>query len=122
MPTLPAYSDSKGTGLIESAQAMNVQDGNTETPAPASNLEAILNIPVSVQVVLGGATMPVSSLMKLGRGAVVPLDHRVGEPVDVVVNGHVVARGEMIVLEGDSSRLGVSLIEIVGQGGPKLKG
>ncbi len=87
----------------------------------ANNLDAILNIPVSVQVVLGGATMPVSSLMKLGRGAVVALDHRVGEPVDVVVNGHVIARGEMIVVEGDGSRLGVSLTEIIGQNTPNLR-
>lgn len=93
----------------------------TDGPEGTSNLGTILNIPVSVQVVLGSATMPVSSLMKLGRGAVVPLDHRVGEPVDVVVNGRVVARGEMIVIEGDSSRLGVSLTEIVGQTGPALR-
>ena len=46
--------------------------------------------------------------------AVVPLDHRVGEPVDVVVNGRVVARGEVVVVEEDNSRFGVSLTEIVG--------
>jgi flagellar motor switch protein FliN/FliY len=65
-------------------------------------------------VVLGAASMPVASLMKLGRGAVVALDHRVGEPVDVVVNGRVVARGEVVVVEEDNSRFGVSLTEIVG--------
>lgn len=81
---------------------------------PARNLDAILRIPVTVQVVLGSTTMPVSDLMKLGRGAVVPLDRRVGEPVEVVVNGRVVARGEMVVLEEDHSRFGVSLTEIVG--------
>lgn len=87
----------------------------------APNLDAIMNIPVTVQVVLGGTSMPVAALMKLGRGAVVPLDHRVGQPVDVVVNGHIVAKGEMIVIEGDASRLGVSLTEIVGRpaAGPK---
>jgi len=41
--------------------------------------------------------MPVASLVKLGRGAIIPLDRRVGEPVDVVVNGRVVARGEVVV-------------------------
>jgi flagellar motor switch protein FliN/FliY len=45
---------------------------------------------------------------------VVPLDHRVGEPVDVVVNGRIVARGEVVVVEEDNSRFGVSLTEIVG--------
>jgi flagellar motor switch protein FliN/FliY len=82
------------------------------------NLDAIMRIPVSLQVVLGSATMPVANLMKLGRGAVVPLDHRVGEPVDVVVNGRVVARGEVVVVEDDSSRFGVSLTEIVGAPAP----
>lgn len=77
------------------------------------NLDSIMRIPVSIQVVLGSASMPVANLMKLGRGAVVPLDHRVGEPVDVVVNGRVVARGEVVVVEDDNSRFGVSLTEIV---------
>ena len=78
------------------------------------NLDTIMRIPVVVQVVLGNATMPVANLMKLGRGAVVPLDHRIGEPVDVVVNGRLVARGEVVVLEEDNSRFGVSLTEIAG--------
>ena len=83
------------------------------------NLDSIMRIPVSIQVVLGSASMPVANLMKLGRGAVVPLDHRVGEPVDVVVNGRVVAarRGGRCP-RGDNSRFGVSLTEIVSaQGG-----
>lgn len=85
--------------------------------APGNNLDTILKIPVLVQVVLGAASMPVSNLLKLGRGAVIPLDHRVGEPVDVVVNGRVVARGEVVVVEEDSSRFGVTLTEIVGSSG-----
>ena len=87
---------------------------SAEESGKFSNVEAILRIPVTVQVVLGSATMPVVNLMKLGRGAVVPLDHRVGEPVDVVVNGRIVARGEVVVVEEDNSRFGVSLTEIVG--------
>nr|WP_319515369.1 flagellar motor switch protein FliN [uncultured Cohaesibacter sp.] len=78
------------------------------------NLDNILSIPVDIQVVLGSASMLVSNLLKLGRGAVIPLDHRVGEPVEVVVNGRVVARGEVVVVEDDNSRFGVSLTEIVG--------
>jgi flagellar motor switch protein FliN/FliY len=84
------------------------------------NLDSILRIPVVVQVVLGSATMPVANLMKLGRGAIVPLDHRVGEPVDVVVNGRVIARGEVVVVEDDNSRFGVSLTEIVGPPGSEF--
>jgi flagellar motor switch protein FliN len=102
------------------ALAAGQQDGEAETLAASHagyNLDSIMRIPVSIQVVLGSATMPVASLMKLGRGAVVPLDHRVGEPVDVVVNGRVVARGEVVVVEDDNSRFGVSLTEIVGAQG-----
>jgi flagellar motor switch protein FliN/FliY len=77
------------------------------------NLDAILSIPVTVQVVLGTTTMPVSRLMKLGRGAIVSLDQKVGDPVDVLVNGRVVARGEVVVVDEDNSRFGVSLTEIV---------
>lgn len=79
-------------------------------------LETILRIPVHVQVVLGSAQMAVSNLLKLGRGAIVPLDRKVGEPVDVVVNGRIVARGEVVVVEDDNSRFGVSLTEIVRPG------
>jgi flagellar motor switch protein FliN len=78
------------------------------------NLDSVMRIPVVVQIVLGSATMPVASLMKLGRGAIVALDHRIGEPVDVVVNGRLIARGEIVVLEEDNSRLGISLTEITG--------
>ena len=84
------------------------------------NLDSILRIPVHLQVVLGSATMPVANLMKLGRGAIVPLDHRVGEPVDVVVNGRIIARGEVVVVEDDNSRFGISLTEIVGAPGMEL--
>lgn len=81
-------------------------------PGEARRIESILRIPVVVQVVVGSATLPVSNLLKLGRGAVIPLDHRVGDPVDIVVNGRTIARGEVVVVEEDGARFGVSLTEI----------
>jgi flagellar motor switch protein FliN/FliY len=87
--------------------------GAAPEPVGASNLDMIMRIPVTVQIVLGTATMPVANLAKLGRGAVVPLDRRVGEPVDVVVNGKVVARGEVVVVDEDNSRFGISLTEVL---------
>ncbi len=89
-------------------------------PAPSAgipNLSAILSIPVTVQVVLGSTSLPVASLMKLARGAVISLDQRVGDPVDIVVNGTVVARGEIVVIDEVSQRFGVSLLEIVAGAG-----
>lgn len=82
--------------------------------AVAGNLDVVMRIPVPVKVVLGSTSMPVSALLKLGRGSVVPLDRRVGDPVEVVVNDHVVARGEVVVINEDGSRFGISLTEIVG--------
>jgi len=78
----------------------------------ARRIDSIMRIPVVVQVVVGSATLPVASLLKLGRGAVIPLDHRVGDPVDIVVNGRTIARGEVVVVEEDGARFGVSLTEI----------
>lgn len=87
-------------------------------PAANGNLDMIMRIPVTVKVVLGSATMPVANLTKLGRGAIIPLDRRVGEPVDVMVNGRVVARGEVVVVDEATSRFGISLTEVVGAAGP----
>jgi flagellar motor switch protein FliN len=87
---------------------------DTEEPLSGWNRDTILSIPVTVQVVFGAASMPVAQLIKLGRGAVVALDRNVGDPVDIVVNGRVVARGDIVVVDEETSRLGVSLTEIVG--------
>lgn len=73
----------------------------------------IMNIPVDVQIVLGSTEMQVSDLMALRKGATVALDRRIGEPVDVVVNGRRIARGEITVLESDPSRFGIRLTEII---------
>lgn len=72
----------------------------------------IMNIPVDVQIVLGAAEMPVSELLALQKGSTVALNRRIGEPVDVVVNGRRIARGEITVLESDPSRFGIRLTEI----------
>jgi flagellar motor switch protein FliN/FliY len=84
-----------------------------DMPAGSANTSLIMNIPVDVQIVLGNAEMPVSELMALRKGSTVALNRRIGEPVDVVVNGRKIARGEITVLESDPSRFGIKLTEIV---------
>ncbi|MCY1707191.1 flagellar motor switch protein FliN [Pannonibacter sp. SL95] len=98
---------------VESAERKGAKIAQEDLMGDDRNLDTILGIPVNIQVVLGSATMLVANLLKLGRGAVIPLNHRVGEPVDIVVNGRVVARGEVVVVEDDNSRFGVSLTEII---------
>lgn len=77
------------------------------------NNEIIMNIPVDVQIVLGSAEMPVSELMSLQKGSTVALNRRIGEPVDVVVNGRKIAAGEITVLDSDPSRFGIKLTRII---------
>jgi flagellar motor switch protein FliN/FliY len=76
----------------------------------AAELAAIYDVPVQVSAVLGKANMQVSQLLKLGRGAVVELDRKVGEAIDIYVNNRLVARGEVVVVD---DRLGVTMTEIV---------
>ena len=76
----------------------------------AEDVTAIYDIPVQISAVLGRSTMQVSQLLKLGRGAVVELDRKVGEAIDIYVNNRLVARGEVVVVE---DKLGVTMTEIV---------
>ena len=80
-------------------------------PRGVRDLETVYDIPVTVSVVLGKATMQVSQLLKLGRGAVVELDRKLGEAIDIYVNNRLVARGEVVMV--DDNRLGVTMTEIV---------
>jgi flagellar motor switch protein FliN/FliY len=84
--------------------------GDNRQARTAKELEAVYDIPVTVSAVLGKATMQVNQLLKLGRGAVVELDRKVGEAIDIYVNNRLVARGEVVVVD---ERLGVTMTEIV---------
>jgi len=89
-------------------------DGDLPVPPQAGpsleQLSAVYDIPVQLAAVLGKTTMPVSQLLRLGRGAVVELDRKVGEPVEIYVNNRLVARGEVLVVD---DHLGITMTEIV---------
>jgi flagellar motor switch protein FliN/FliY len=87
----------------------NASDG--QGPRTARELEAVYDIPVTVSAVLGRTTMPVNQLLKLGRGAVVELDRKLGEAIDIYVNNRLIARGEVVMV--DDQRLGVTMTEII---------
>ena len=93
------------TDLIPASDREDEEDMRT-----AKDLEAVYDIPVQLSAVLGRASMQVSQLLKLGRGAVVELDRKVGEAVDIYVNNRLIARGEVVVVE---ERLGVTMTEII---------
>jgi flagellar motor switch protein FliN/FliY len=80
------------------------------TARGAADLEAVFDVPVQVSAVLGRARMDVGQLLKLGPGAVLELDRKVGEAIDIYVNNRLVARGEVVLVE---DKLGVTMTEII---------
>ena len=99
----PAFLDARGAE--EQASAQVGWDPREQ--------EMLLRIPVAVRIVLGAARMPVSKLMSLARGSIIPLDRKVGDLVDIVVNNRLVARGEVVVLDDNGERFAVAVREIV---------
>src|ERR1700679_2674085 len=92
------------------AETQDIASTITKDDGDNITLEAVHEIPVQLSVVLGKTSMPVSQLLKLGRGAVVELDRKVGEPIDIYVNNRLIARGEVVVVE---DRIGVTMTEII---------
>ncbi|HEX3755300.1 MAG TPA: flagellar motor switch protein FliN [Rhizomicrobium sp.] len=93
-----------------------LNSGGTQEPTlkhTAQDLEAVFDVPVTVSAVLGKAAMEVSQLLKLGKGAILELDRKVGEAIDIYVNDRLVARGEVVLVE---DRLGVTMTEIIKSG------
>ena len=94
--------------IPDEPEEMLADDGKGQITA--RELEAVYDIPVQVSAVLGKTSMQVSQLLKLGRGAVVELDRKVGEAIDIYVNNRLVARGEVVIVD---ERLGVTMTEII---------
>ena len=83
------------------------EDGQVRT---SQELEPVFDVPVRVQAVLGKSTLEVSQLLKIAPGAVIELDRKVGEAIDIYVNNRLVARGEVVLVE---DHLGVTMTEII---------
>ena len=88
------------------------EDRGADAPAviDARTLEPIAEVPIQVSAVLGRATMSAHQLLKLGKGAVIELDRKLGQAIEVYLNNRLVARGEVVIVD---ERLGVTMTEIV---------
>lgn len=104
---------------LENGAMQTVQDAGSLAPMDeadesvnrgAADLEAVFDVPVQVSAVLGRARMEVGELLRLGPGAVLELDRKVGEAIDIYVNNRLVARGEVVLVE---EKLGVTMTEII---------
>lgn len=103
-------SDKLDLNELEQTETDTPKSTEESPDVPNADLEAVYDIPVTVSAVLGTANLQIQQLLKLGRGAVVELDRKVGEAVDIYVNGRLVARGEVMIV---GEKLGVTMTEIV---------
>lgn len=80
------------------------------SPEAAKNLELVMDIPIQLTVELGRTKMPIRNLLQLAQGSVVELNELAGEPLDVFVNGCLVAQGEVVVV---NEKFGIRLTDII---------
>lgn len=80
------------------------------TPKVPADLDRLYDVPVTVSAILGHARLPIGELLRIGPGALLELDRKVGEAIDIRVNDRLVARGEVVLVD---DRLGVTMTEIV---------
>jgi flagellar motor switch protein FliN/FliY len=76
-----------------------------------SNLNIVLDVPVSLSIELGGCQLPMREVLQLNIGSVVQLDKPADSPVELSINGKLIARGEVVVIE---DRFGVKITEVIG--------
>jgi len=95
---------------LDPAESGDDGSDTEQTIHSAADLEAVFDVPVKVSAVLGRSRIEVAELLKLKAGAVVELDRKVGEAIDIYVNDRLVARGEVVLVE---DRLGVTMTEII---------
>lgn len=96
----------------ELADVLAPEDSDVAVPAPshAGGVEILLDIPLTLSVELGRVTMPMQEIVEMGTGSIIEIEKAAGEPVEVLVNGKAVARGEVVVIEDN---FGVRITEIL---------
>ncbi|MBN2703546.1 MAG: flagellar motor switch protein FliN [Pontiellaceae bacterium] len=103
----PQVSVSKASPAPVSEPTEGVKDVSEEI-----NLNMILDVPVDVHVEIGNTSLPIKEFLRLGVGSVVQLDRLVGEPADLIVNGKLIGRGDVVVVD---ETFGIRISELVGE-------
>jgi len=113
-PAEPASGGAMGSALTDVAEQVapaSFTNFSGGTPAGAGNdINMILDIPVQLTVELGRTRIPIKHILQLAQGSVVELDALAGEPMDVLVNGYLIAQGEVVVV---NDKFGIRLTDIV---------
>lgn len=101
-----------GQATVESSEP-GMSSDSTVDDWGSKGRDAVMRIPVSVQIVIGSVRMPISKIVGLTRGSIIPLDRKVGDLVDVVVNDRIVARGEVVALDESAEQFGIAVREVI---------
>lgn len=109
-----ALQEQKTSDAKPEVEPGGVLSGNAARPSagdtPASDINMVLDIPVQLSVELGRTKVPIKHILQLGQGSVVELDAMAGEPMDVLVNGYLIAQGEVVVV---NDKFGIRLTDVV---------
>jgi flagellar motor switch protein FliN/FliY len=101
--------DEDGAPVFESA-ASPVTTGGAASSGPMQDIQMVLDIPVQLSVELGRTRVPIKYILQLAQGSIVELDALAGEPMDVLINGYLIAQGEVVVV---NDKFGIRLTDIV---------
>jgi len=103
--------DEKKQELSEKAKAADFEQLQPTRPSPGlNNLDFILDVPLQVSVHIGSTRMLIKELLQLGQGSIIELNKIAGEPMDVLVNDRLIARGEVVVV---NDKFGIRLTDII---------
>ena len=106
----PAAATEPAVGTTSNAAATAFPDFEAgEVGAAAGDINLILDVPVQITVELGRTRIPIKHILRLAQGSVVELDNLAGEPMDVLVNGYLIAQGEVVVV---NDKFGIRLTDI----------
>ncbi len=100
----------KAENIQEEIKVAGVEEAESFEAADLLKLEAVYEVPIDISVVLGSTSMTISELLRVQKGKVIELNRKVGEAVDIYVNGRLVARGEVVIVE---ENIGITLTEII---------
>lgn len=106
-----AAQDVEEESEIQSAPLENLQDDSSPMSVENSpNMDVILDIPVTLSMEVGGTNISIRNLLQLNQGSVIELDRLAGEPLDVLVNGTLIAHGEVVVV---NEKFGIRLTDVI---------
>ncbi len=105
-----AAADTPPGGVLSGDAPRPFSSMPNSSDAPVNDINMVLDIPVQLSVELGRTKVPIKHILQLGQGSVVELDALAGEPMDVLVNGYLIAQGEVVVV---NDKFGIRLTDVV---------